>query len=497
MDLSKLYFNKKIDPNSVNAWEAIQKHHGRKNIEVSNIKAESLPCYRVSIDFYRYNRAFEEKILPYDGQLDIPSSTGDFKVSDFSFDDFPLQELLFEEEFNNESIISKTQKLYICSDCGGKGIYRCKSCGGEGKERCSRCRERLGMELCYSCKGEKREREYNFSTHQDDWITCKKCHGYGEISCRSCRGTGFVLCHSCGGEGHIKCKRCEGSGKLVKCITYNDYNNITNKCSEYDDEAIPDSLIRFLNGKRISDDQNQKNIERIIAFEDSVPFIESIDNPSDLESILNTNEILQSIMGGYTNWRRFDQNCCDYPVNENSEYKCISKILKVRTRIYQIHITRITYYCNGKDCELWLYGKDNTLFEESDLKRLLAEEKAQEEQEEREAAEAAANSESDDESEYTEISSKRRLPALLLSLFLGMLGGHRFYVGKIKSAIFQMLLFFAGVCFSPEAENQPATVKSILGEFFIGIFSIWIAIDFIMICLGKFKDKHGAELKTW
>ena len=63
---------------------------------------------------------------------------------------------------------------------------------------------------------------------------------------------------------------------------------------------------------------------------------------------------------------------------------------------------------------------------------------------------------------------------LLLCIFLGWLGGHRFYVGKIGTAILNIIV----------------TVIT----FGIGSF-IWFIIDLIMICTFKFKDKHGYPLK--
>lgn len=71
------------------------------------------------------------------------------------------------------------------------------------------------------------------------------------------------------------------------------------------------------------------------------------------------------------------------------------------------------------------------------------------------------------------ISPKSRLVAFLLCLFLGVIGFHRFYVGKIGTGIIMILLMFTGI-----------------GE-------IWLLIDFIMIIVGSFTDKDGLRLKNW
>ncbi|MCD8129238.1 MAG: NINE protein [Oscillospiraceae bacterium] len=63
---------------------------------------------------------------------------------------------------------------------------------------------------------------------------------------------------------------------------------------------------------------------------------------------------------------------------------------------------------------------------------------------------------------------KSRVVALLLCLFLGYLGIHRFYVGKVGTGI---LWFFTA-----------------------GIFGIGWLIDFLMILFGGFKDNWGRPL---
>jgi TM2 domain-containing membrane protein YozV len=67
------------------------------------------------------------------------------------------------------------------------------------------------------------------------------------------------------------------------------------------------------------------------------------------------------------------------------------------------------------------------------------------------------------------MSDKKFLPALLLAIFLGGLGAHRLYVGKIGTAILQIL-----TCF--------------------GFLGIWVLIDIIMIASGTFTDAEGRKL---
>ena len=71
----------------------------------------------------------------------------------------------------------------------------------------------------------------------------------------------------------------------------------------------------------------------------------------------------------------------------------------------------------------------------------------------------------------SEVSEKKILPAFLLCFFLGMLGIHRFYVGKAGSGIAQILT--------------------------LGGLGIWVLVDWIMLLCGSFKDKEGKVLKEW
>ncbi len=63
---------------------------------------------------------------------------------------------------------------------------------------------------------------------------------------------------------------------------------------------------------------------------------------------------------------------------------------------------------------------------------------------------------------------KSWLATVLLCHFLGTLGVHRFYTGRIVSGIFQLLTF--------------------------GGFGIWTLIDLIMIVSGDFKDQYNRPL---
>ncbi len=69
------------------------------------------------------------------------------------------------------------------------------------------------------------------------------------------------------------------------------------------------------------------------------------------------------------------------------------------------------------------------------------------------------------------MSDKKILPAFLLCFFLGGLGIHRFYVGKVGTGILQILT--------------------------LGGLGLWVLIDLIMILTGSFTDKAGNKITQW
>ena len=65
-------------------------------------------------------------------------------------------------------------------------------------------------------------------------------------------------------------------------------------------------------------------------------------------------------------------------------------------------------------------------------------------------------------------SEKNWLATLLLCLFVGGIGIHRFYVGKVGTGILQLIT--------------------------LGGCGIWTIIDLIMIITGNFTDKDGNKI---
>jgi len=69
------------------------------------------------------------------------------------------------------------------------------------------------------------------------------------------------------------------------------------------------------------------------------------------------------------------------------------------------------------------------------------------------------------------VSDKNRTVTLLLCIFLGYLGIHRFYVGKVGTGILWLLT--GGLC------------------------GIGALVDMILIIVGSFRDIHGRYVEEW
>jgi TM2 domain-containing membrane protein YozV len=78
---------------------------------------------------------------------------------------------------------------------------------------------------------------------------------------------------------------------------------------------------------------------------------------------------------------------------------------------------------------------------------------------------------------FQSVSRKSRLVAFLLAFFLGLLGVHRFYVGKIGTGVVQLVLSVS----------------------FVGLIvsSVWLVVDCILILTGNFTDDSGHKLTRW
>ncbi len=72
---------------------------------------------------------------------------------------------------------------------------------------------------------------------------------------------------------------------------------------------------------------------------------------------------------------------------------------------------------------------------------------------------------------YGYVSDRKILIAFLLCFFLGYLGFHRFYAGKVGTGVLYLLTG--------------------------GLFGFGVLVDCIMLVVGSFKDSDGLPLREW
>ena len=99
-----------------------------------------------------------------------------------------------------------------------------------------------------------------------------------------------------------------------------------------------------------------------------------------------------------------------------------------------------------------------------------------------------------------DISPKSRLTTTLLAWFLGVFGAHRFYLGKIWTAVGMLVLgiLFWVLLISQLASPYPVEdIFRLLPILCIVAVGIWAFIDFIFAVSGNMKDKEGKLIKNW
>ena len=99
--------------------------------------------------------------------------------------------------------------------------------------------------------------------------------------------------------------------------------------------------------------------------------------------------------------------------------------------------------------------------------------------------------------DHKNISSKSRLVALLLALFIGSFGAHNFYLGKKTLAISQLIITLVAFFFMFIAMFTVSIFSMFVYIIAMLAVGIWVLVDFIFIIVGNAKDKDDKPVTRW
>ena len=292
---------------------------------------------------------------------------------------------------------------------------------------------------------------------------CPECGGKGKVFCYKCDGSGRVLnydnkrvyCPKCEGAKKLICGTCNGKGKVIKYIGIAEFFTFSKKI-KFSENNIPTGFYT-----KLMESPNYKKTDSIELFQDNY------------KEVLTSNETISKNPD-------ISKAIFEYIMQIGNQLNDNQRVNKYTIDISNLKILIVKYDFNGKEYTIVLFG---------DNYEICAPEGTY--PEEIRNIETKINKNKINKTlENLDASKKSRLLTLLLCLILGFLGMHRIYVGKKNSGA------FLGIC----------VIFSFLlyGEYDLSIFLglmlfciLLVVIDFILILLGKFKDKEDRYIKKW
>jgi hypothetical protein len=100
-----------------------------------------------------------------------------------------------------------------------------------------------------------------------------------------------------------------------------------------------------------------------------------------------------------------------------------------------------------------------------------------------------------------EMSDKSRLAVVLFALLLGSVGGHRFYLEKVSTAVVSLILGVLGwvslLTRVISGVSESTNVWMAFGTIALIFVVVWSMIDFILALAGITRDRRGRPVRRW
>lgn len=323
----------------------------------SNIKITEMPAYYFQFDFQIGKRTYSIKEKPYSSGNEIPNNP--ISLKDFSFKNGILPDIPVQEEYYDDSKwFPDSQTLYRCPICRGEKNKECPDCNGTGIEQCPKCKgsPAPGYIRCTNCKDGLRSDGSKCNDCRDGWIVCPQCRG-------SSHGNGRITCRRCKGVGDIRCSRCNGSGKVVEYVALEEYFEPLED-AKYSHflwhDLIPTELKDILTGNSVDAVKSSCFFK---AYSNLEPIFDAENKPNEVFNTFNFEKSV-SLQNKYKEF--LSDVSKNYEVDNDFQVGTRSftttQITKVRTLVFVVNVSHVTYECNSKNYELWLYGNNNEIF---------------------------------------------------------------------------------------------------------------------------------------
>lgn len=307
--------------------------------------------------------------------------------------------------------------------------------------------------------------------------TCPRCAGSGKVPCTRCDGSGKILeygkrvyCPTCEGAKNVICHICHGKKKVVKHTALYEYFTYENETKFIKSDNLPEI---FSKGVESLDGYEADSNEGIIINQSNADAI--FEHFAEIQRNLSADEA--------KTYKIFEEELKSFMTSKSNNLDFNIRINQFIIKNFSLYFKIVKYVFNQKEYSVLIYGKDNKVYTPEDMYP-----------EEIKKIESEINKKKKDKISKTlenlNASKKSRLLTLLLCVLLGFLGMHRIYVGRKSSGS------FLGICiifsFLLYDEYELSIFLAVMA-----FLMLVIVIDFILILMGKFKDKEKKYVKKW